>query len=266
MLILMPIDKRNDDMPTDDGNICYGADWIFCKAGCLGISSCIDKCEKALVDPCKKKLIDACDDGCETKFNKCHQKCEESLIMDIGIEVDRMQGALSSMSLTSLDVNCTGDQFSNIPMLFNASITPTLVDVMVDLKVHTKAAGISTTNGITLDKVTLTTNVPMTGKVNCVYADSKEMHINVGAVTIKALGLDVNLQLDKSLDTIVGVICVGLPFCTDAIKDAISKAIKVQIQTVLPKQIEQQLTQVLQGVTSKLQCPHIMGKQDVIIV
>jgi hypothetical protein len=238
-----------------DVGICYGADYVLCKAGCLGISKCVKKCEHAIVDPCKKKLIDQCEDKCEAAFTECKEKCEKTLSMDISVEVDRMQRAVTSLGMNSLDVNCTGNQVMNDPLLFNASATLTLGDVSVDLKVHTKDAGISSTNGLNLDKVTLTANLPLNGKMNCVL--SKEIDINVGSVTITAINLDVNLRLQKSLDTIVAVICADLPVCKDAIKNAISKAIKDEIEKQVPKQLAHQLTQLLQGLTSKLKCPKI---------
>ena len=47
-----------------DTDICKGSKWILCKAGCLGIKSCVHKCEKKIVDPCKHNLVDKCEDKC----------------------------------------------------------------------------------------------------------------------------------------------------------------------------------------------------------
>jgi hypothetical protein len=149
-------------------------------------------------------------------------------------------------------------------LLFNASAVLALGDVSVDLKIHTVDAGISSTNGLILDKVALTASVPFNGELNCVF--SKEIDVNVGSVKITSLNLDVDLHLQKSLDTIIAVICADLPFCKDAIRSAISKAIKNAIEKEVPTQMALQLTQVLQGLTSKLKCPKIpISRQDLIV-
>lgn len=263
-------DTGCDDWPCKaacqgiDVGICYSADWVLCKAGCLGIPSCVHKCEKTIVDPCKTKLIHQCKDKCEAAFTKCKKQCEKTLTMDIGIEFDRMQRAVTSSSLSSLDINCSGNQLIADPLLFNASMEFALGDVSVDLKIHTLDAGIRSTNGLTLDKIALVARLPFNGKMNCVFR--KEIDVHMGSVEITSLNLDVDLHLEKSLDTIVAVVCVGLPFCKDAIKKAISNTIKNEIEKQVPKQMAQQLTQVLQGLTSKLQCPKIhLPSQELII-
>jgi hypothetical protein len=61
-----------------DKGICKGSDYILCKGGCLGISSCVKKCEKKIVDPCVKKLVDECDDSCvKTVVAPCISGCEK---------------------------------------------------------------------------------------------------------------------------------------------------------------------------------------------
>lgn len=248
-----------------DVGICYGADYVLCKAGCLGISSCVHKCEHAIVDPCKQKLIHECEDKCEAAFRDCKDKCEKSLTMEIGVEFDRMQRAVTSLVIDSLDVNCTGNQILKDPLFFNASAILKLGDVALELKVHTMDAGISSINGLTLDKVMLTTKLPFSGNMNCVLSD--EMLVNVGSVAITSLNLDVDLHLQSSVDKIVAVICADLPICKDAIKDAISKAIKDEIENQVPKQLAQQLTQILQGLAAKLECPKIpFAEQNLITI
>jgi len=112
--------------------------------------------------------------------------------------------------------------------------------------------------------IALVARLPFNGKMNCVFR--KEIDVHMGSVEITSLNLDVDLHLEKSLDTIVAVVCVGLPFCKDAIKKAISNTIKNEIEKQVPKQMAQQLTQVLQGLTSKLQCPKIhLPSQELII-
>jgi hypothetical protein len=49
------------------------------QAGCLGLKSCVHKCEHKLVDPCIQKLVNECDDKCrKTIIDPCETACNKN--------------------------------------------------------------------------------------------------------------------------------------------------------------------------------------------
>merc|ERR1719473_1542611 len=96
----------------------------------------------------------------------------------------------------------------------------------------------------------------MTGYVDCGIV-ANNLTVSVGQAKMTHFNLDVDLQLDKTLNTIAAVVCADLPFCKDAIKDKISSAIKSEIVKEVPSQVATQLQPVLQKLASELRCPHI---------
>jgi len=58
--------------------VCQTSDYILCVAGCLDISSCKKKCEKAIVDPCydalKKTCMKSALELCEEGIKKAGEK------------------------------------------------------------------------------------------------------------------------------------------------------------------------------------------------
>jgi hypothetical protein len=257
-------DAGCDDWPCKAGcngldtGICYTSDWILCKAGCLGISSCVHKCEHAIVDPCKQKLIDDCSKKCEATFSKCKSACLSKLTMQISGDFERLQNAITSMSISTLDVNCSHGWGIPPPLEFQSKAAVSINGAALDLKVHISDVGIDTTTAVNLQKIAMTLAVPLSGDLKCeLLSSSDHVTVQVGQPTVTDFNLDVDLTLDKTLDTIAAVACADLPFCKDAIKKQISSTIKSQIESQVPKQIAANLQPALQKTVSQLKCPKL---------
>merc|ERR1712113_126147 len=110
-------------------------------------------------------------------------------------------------------------------LTFQANSSVHIGNAALDLAVHLKDAGVSETEQISLEKISLTLAVPLSGSVNCGLF-TKNLTVHVCAAELTDVNLDVDLTLDKTIDTIASVVCADLPFCKDAIHRAISKAIK----------------------------------------
>lgn len=241
-----------------DVGICFGTDWILCKAGCLGIHSCVHKCEHALVDPCKKQLIENCKSKCDHAFNDCKSGCEKELTMQITADFKRLSGAITGAYVQSLDLDCTGNGITNA-MNYSMSMSVHLDSLNLELRVRVEDAGIPATNDLSLDKIRMTVKVPVTGSLRCGAFRAKDDFIqaSVGDVAVADVDLDVDLKLEKSLDTIASVVCAGLSFCKDAIKAAINQAIKKAIVAEVPGQLAKEIGSVLGGLLSTAHCPKL---------
>eukprot|EP00746_Dinoflagellata_sp_MGD_P013586 gnl/MRDRNA2_/MRDRNA2_129417_c0_seq1.p1 gnl/MRDRNA2_/MRDRNA2_129417_c0~~gnl/MRDRNA2_/MRDRNA2_129417_c0_seq1.p1 ORF type:complete len:369 (+),score=74.59 gnl/MRDRNA2_/MRDRNA2_129417_c0_seq1:102-1208(+) len=238
-----------------DTGICYGSDWFLCKAGCLGISSCVHKCEHTIVDPCIHNLIDECESKCKKAFDACKSKCMSQLTMHISGDFERLEHLVSTMSVSDVDLNCTGDGVLQ-PLQFNGSSHVEVNGALLDLQLHTLDAGVSSTNTVELKKILMAMSIPFKGMVHC-NVFKHDLDIDVGSPLVLQFNLDVDLQLDKSLSTIASVVCAGLPFCKDAIKGAIAKAIKDQLVKTVPPLAALQVGRVLNSVLKTTKCPKL---------
>jgi len=238
-----------------DVAICDTTDVILCKVGCLGIRSCVEACEAALVDPCRQTLIDDCSSGCEATFQSCKESCDSVLTMEITGDLERLQNIISSLSIPEFDVDCHGDGVFK-PLVFNASFVGSIGDLGLAIKIHTKDVGISSTNTINLDQLTASLHLPAAGNIQCgVRKNQKNINITFGDAALTDFDLDVNLQLDKALSTIAAVICLDLPFCKDAIQDGIDGAIKGLIMDTVPNAVAGLISPTLQSLVTGLTCP-----------
>lgn len=253
-----------DDWPCKAGcngidtAICKTSDWVLCKAGCLGISSCVHKCEHAIVDPCVHELIDKCSQKCEVAFGNCKTECDKKLTMQISGDFERLQRVITSANVSSLDLNCSGNGITSA-LSFGGNVALQVHNAALSIKVHTSDAGISTTNTVDLDTIALTVSAPISGIFDChvLFHDKDNLTMTVGQAVVSSLNLDVDLKLDKTLDTIAAVVCAGLPFCKDAIKSKIAKIIKDEIVKQVPPQVASHLQPVLQKLASELRCPKL---------
>merc|ERR1712046_123864 len=135
----------------------------------------------------------------------------------------RLQRIITSMNVSSLDVNCSGNGITSA-LSFQANTALHVGDAALSLKIHTLDAGISTSNDINLEKITVTVAAPLSGYVDCGIM-AHNITITVGQPSVTDFDLDVDLQLDKALQTIAAVVCADLPFCKDAIKSKLSSTI-----------------------------------------
>jgi len=242
-----------------DVGICYGADWLLCKFGCLGISSCVHKCEHAIVDPCKKKLIDECSDKCEHAFHQCYDKCEEALTLKVSLDFERLDRVVTSMSVPSLNAICIGDGLYS-PLKFQATAAIRISDADLSLTVHASDVGTSTTNAVDLHNIDFTLDVPLSGELDCI-SHPQRVSMNIGQLTVPSFKFDVNVQLDHIIQTLTEIACASLTVCTDAIKGKISKLIKDEISKEFAE-VPKVLQPAIQHLFSNLKCPH-MAKANV---
>lgn len=262
-------DVACDDWPCKvacngiDVGICYGADFLLCKVGCLGISKCVDKCEAAIVDPCKKHLIDGCSDGCEKAFSSCKSGCENELTLEITGYFERLEHVVSSLAIHKFDVDCHGNGLTS-PLIFNASTSVGIEDLGLALKIHTKDVSIGTTTTVSLAHLKVDLSMPINGSVQCgLLKRQKNIDIDVGDATVDAfdLNLDVN---NNALHTIASIVCLDLPFCKDAIQNAIDNAIQRVIVENVPDALAQAIAPALQGAVDVASCPGSTEKSVVV--
>jgi len=223
----------NESMQLGTNEICYGADWILCKAGCLGFSACVKACEHAIVDPCLDELT-----------------------LRMRTNLLQLQNGTSSMTVSALEVNCSGDGIVDA-LSFNASSKVHISNASFLLKAQTTDAGISSTNNVDLHEVSMDVEVPFSGYVDC-GVFTHYMNMSFGTPTTTNIAMDVGLQFDDFINDIAGVVCAHLSFCKDAIKDEITSFVKSQLVENMPAVVASQLHPVLARVASQLKCPSII--------
>jgi len=263
-------DTACDDWPCKVGcqgidvGICYGADFVLCKVGCLGITKCVDACEHTIVDPCKKTLIDECDANCEDAFSSCKTGCEKELTLDISAYFERLQHVVSSLAINEFDVDCAGNGLTS-PLIFNASTSVGIEDLGLALKIHTKDVSIGTTTTVDLDHLKIDLSMPINGSVQCgLLKRQKNIQIAIGDAHVD--DFDLNLDVNNNVfHTIASVVCLDLPFCKDAIQNAINDAIKRAIVDNVPDALAEAIAPVLQGVVDVLECPGSVVAVDAIV-
>ena len=236
-----------------DVGICYGADYILCKAGCLGISSCVHKCEEAIVEPCKRKLIEECDQKCEQAFAACKAECKNELALHLGVTFLRLRHAVSSLSIDALSLGCNGDGMTQ-PLAFDAAARLSLDGLQIETSVQTRDAGVSSSSEIWLDSVSLTLTLPLSGSLWC-GAGHSSVDLRVGAAAVAAFDLDVKVDLDKWLQTLAQVVCLGLPWCKGELEKSIATAVKEELVRYVPDVAAAQITQLLSVLAQQARCP-----------
>merc|ERR1711879_362693 len=81
--------RKSSNNPCSDIEtaICKTSEYIFCVAGCMGISSCKDACDKSLYKPCKKSLKSALD-ICEEAIKKAGEKSCTEICLEAAATAD----------------------------------------------------------------------------------------------------------------------------------------------------------------------------------
>lgn len=255
-------DTACDDWPCRvacqgiDVKICEGSDWLLCKTGCIigGIfdHNCLEQCEHTIVDPCKKVLIDDCNNGCEKTFTSCKEGCDKELTLDITAYFERLEHAVTSLAINKFDLDCHGNGLTK-PLIFDTNVSAGIEDLALSLKLHTHDIGISTTTTVSLEHLKVELSLPVNGSVQC-GVFKKDIDIKVGDATIDAFDLNVDVN-QKALKTIASIICLDLPFCKDAIQDAIDGAIQKAIVDNVPPVLAKMISPAVQGIVDVVQCP-----------
>jgi len=245
--------------------ICYGADFLLCKVGCLGIHKCVDACEHAIVDPCVKVLIDDCSSGCEKAFDSCKTGCEEELTLEITGYFEQLEHVVSSLAINNFDIDCTGNGLTK-PLIFNASTSVGIEDLGLALKIHTKDVSIGTTTTVSLQHLKLGLSMPINGSIQCgLLKRQKHIDILVGDASVD--DFDLNLDVNNNVfSTIAAVICLDLPFCKDAIQNAIDGAIKKAIVDHVPDALAKVIAPALNGAVGVLQCPGGAVEEEIYVL
>lgn len=239
-----------------DVGICHGADWVLCKAGCLGIPSCVHKCEIAIVEPCEEKLVCDCSEKCEKAFSDCKSSCERELSMSVVADFERLQGVVTTMRIASVDLDCAGNGVFEL-LRFNATVVVEVGGAALDLRLRTVDASVSSSSNLALRRIRLVLTVPLNGTLLC--GIRQQINISVESASVANFDLDVDLQLDQALSTVAAVVCAGLPVCRDAIKIRISTAIKGAILSQVPSRAAEEITVLLRGLVSRVACPPLLG-------
>lgn len=247
-----------------DVGICFGADFVLCKAGCLigGIFDhhCLEQCEATIVDPCKKHLIDDCSDGCERTFASCKAGCEKELTLDITAYFEKLEHVVSSLAINNFDLDCHGNGLTK-PLIFSSNVSAGIEDLNMALKIHTKDVSIGTTTTISLEQLIVDLSMPLNGSVQCGF--KKNIDINIGETSIDNFDLNFDVN-NKAFSDIAAVICLDLPFCKNAIQDAIDGAIRLAIKDFVPPVLAKVISPALQAAVDLLNCPKV--EEDNLIV
>jgi len=92
----------------------------------------------------------------------------------------------------------------------------------------------------------------------------KNIEIAIGDAHVD--DFDLNLDVNNNVfHTIASVVCLDLPFCKDAIQNAINDAIKRAIVDNVPDALAEAIAPVLQGVVDVAQCPGSVVEVDAIV-
>jgi len=241
-----------------DVGICSGADFVLCKAGCIigGIFDhhCLEQCEKTIVDPCKKVLIDDCSDGCEKTFASCKSGCEKELTLDISAYFEELKNVVSSLAINNFGLDCHGNGLTK-PLFLNASVSAGIESLDMALKIHTKDVSIGTTTTISLKQLKVELTLPFNGSIECGLF-KKDIDIHIGDVSIDDFDLNFDVN-NKAFSTAAAVICLDLPFCKNAIQDAIDGAIKAAIKDIVPGVLAKTIAPAIQAVVDLAKCPKL---------
>jgi len=241
-----------------DVGICWAGDFVLCKVGCLvgGIFDhhCLEQCEKTIVDPCKKVLIDDCSAGCEKTFASCKNGCEKELTLDITAYFEKLEHVVSSLAINNFGVDCHGNGLTK-PLVFSANVSAGIEDLGMALKIHTKDVSIGTTTTISLEQLKVDLTLPVNGSVQCgIFKKKNHIDINIGDTSVDAFDLNFDVN-NKAFSTIAAVICLDLPFCKNAIQDAIDDAIKLAIKEFVPAALAKMISPAIQAVVDLAECP-----------
>jgi hypothetical protein len=255
-------DTACDDWPCRvacqgiDTKICETSDYVLCKTGCkiggLFDHKCLEQCEHAIVDPCVKVLVDECNDGCESAFTSCKEGCDNELTLQITAYFERLEHVVSSLAINRFNVDCHGNGLTN-PLIFDTNVSVGIEDLGLSLKLHTKDVSIGTTTTISLDQLKVELSLPVNGSVECGLF-KKDIDIKVGDTSVDAFDLNIDVN-QKALQTIASIVCLDLPFCKDAIQDAIDGAIRQAIVDNVPPVLAKMVSSAIQGIVDVVQCP-----------
>jgi len=249
-----------------DVGICWGSDFVLCKAGCLvgGIfeKHCVDKCEAAIVEPCKQHLIDDCSDGCEKVFASCKTGCEKELTLQITASFEHLAHVVSSLEVSNFDLDCHGNGLTK-PLVFNATTSAGIESLDMDLKIHTKDLSIGTTTTISLQQLKTELTLPINGSIQCgLLPKQKNIDIHIGDSVIDAFDLNFDVN-NKAFETAASIICLDLPFCKDIIQDAIDGALKDTIKLIVPGVMAKAIAPIMQPIVDKYaKCPKVVEENE----
>jgi len=175
--------------------------------------------------------------------------------MEITGSITKVEHVISSLSIPKFDLDCQGDGVFK-PLVFNASFVGRIDGFGIGIKIHTRDAGIPSTNSISLDQLTANLLLPASGNIQCgLRKNQKNISVTFGDAALTDFDLDVNVELDIALRALSSLICLDLPFCKNAIQDGIDGAIKSLIVDNVPDAVEGMITPTLQSLVTGLTCP-----------
>lgn len=196
--------------------------------------------------------------------HKCKDACEKELTMQITGDFERMQHVVSSLAIKDFDMDCQGNGLTK-PLLFNASMSAGIEDLGLGLKIHTKDLSIGTTTTLSLDQLKVELSLPVNGSVQCgLLPRQKNIDIHIGDTSIDAFDLNFDVN-NKAIRDISAVICLDLPFCKNAISDAIDDAIQFALKTFVPPVMSKLITPAIQAVVDVVQCPKVEPEDEVVV-
>jgi len=212
------------------------------------------------VDPCVKYLIDDCKSGCESAFTSCKNGCENELTLDLNVKIEKLEHLVSSLAVNELTIDCKGNAVIT-PLKLDMNISTGIEDLDVDLQLHTKDVGIGTTTTLSLEQLKVGLSLPVNGSIQCGLRKNIDIHIGDTTVDEFDLNFDVN---NKAFNDVAAVICLDLPICKDAIRDAIDDAIRAAIKDLTPPILAKLVTPIVQGVVDKFStCPKLEPDEEV---
>jgi len=196
--------------------------------------------------------------------HKCKDACEKELTMQITGDFERMQHVVSSLAINRFNVDCHGNGLTK-PLIFDTNVSVGIEDLGLGLKIHTKDLSIGTTTTLSLDQLKVELSLPVNGSVQCgLLPRQKNIDIHIGDTSIDAFDLNFDVN-NKAIRDISAVICLDLPFCKNAISDAIDDAIQFALKTFVPPVMSKLITPAIQAVVDVVQCPKVEPEDEVVV-
>lgn len=178
------------------------------------------------------------------------------------LHFERLEHVVSSLAINEFELDCHGNGLTK-PLIFNTNVGAGIEDLGMALKIHTKDVSIGTTTTISLEQLKVDLSIPVNGSVQCGIF-KKNIDINVGDASIDAFDLNFDVN-NKAFSTIAAVICLDLPFCKNAIQDAIDDAIKLAIKEFVPPALSKMIRPAIQAVVDMAKCPGGIGDEALIV-
>jgi hypothetical protein len=116
-----------------------------------------------------------------------------------------------------------------------------------------------------LKSLRLDLSMPFNGSVQCgLLKRQKNIDITIGNASVDAF--DINLDVNNNVfHTIASIICLDLPFCKNAIQDAIDGAIQKVIEDTVPGALAKQIAPALQAIADMAKCPGSADEESIAV-